>query len=114
MMKDGMVYGNYLQIQMGIENELTVPHEDNIEMAKDRKDERYAQLLNQCEEAGCSAEQFSSEVGCRGVVGNRMRQWLLLMGFPKCKINKLIKEIQETVEKVSHWIWLKRNDESIA
>ena len=32
--------------------ELTVPHEDNIDAAKDRKDERYTGLLDQCEEAG--------------------------------------------------------------
>ena len=93
--------------------ELTVPHEDNIDAAKDRKDERYAQLLDQCEEAGWSAEHFSIEVGCRGFVGHRMRQWLALIGLPNCKINKLIREIQETVEKASHWIWLKRNDEWI-
>ena len=93
--------------------ELTVPHEDNIDAAKDRKDERYAQLVDTCEEARWSAEHFSIEVGCRGFVGHRMRQWLALIGLPNCKINKLIREIQETVEKASHWIWLKRNDEWI-
>ena len=91
--------------------ELTVPHEDNIDAAKDRKDERYTGLLNQCEEAGWNAKHFSIEVGCRGFVGHRMRQWLSLIGLPKSKRNSMIKEIQETVEKASHWIWLKRNDE---
>ena len=91
--------------------ELTVPHEDNIDAAKDRKDKRYSELLNECEEAGWIADHFSIEVGCRGFVGNRMRKWLSVIGLPKTKRISIIKEIQETVEKASHWIWLKRNDE---
>lgn len=91
--------------------ELTVPHEDNIDAAKDRKDKRYSELLNECEEAGWTADHFSIEVGCRGFVGNRMRKWLSVIGLPKTKRISIIKEIQETVEKASHWIWLKRNDE---
>ena len=68
--------------------ELTVPHEDNIEMANDGKDERYAQVSDLYEEAGGSAEHFSIEVGCIAFVAEG-----LTMGFPKCKINKFIREI---------------------
>ena len=49
--------------------ELTVPHEDNIDDAQVRKDERYEHLLENCEDAGWSAVHFPVEVGCRGFIG---------------------------------------------
>ena len=92
--------------------ELTVPHEDNIDVAQLRKDERYEYLVEDCEEAGWMTVHYPVEVGCRGFVGNRLKQWLLSVGLSHRQISKVIKEIQCVVEKASHWIWLKRNDES--
>ncbi|XP_066932294.1 uncharacterized protein [Clytia hemisphaerica] len=91
--------------------ELTVPHEDNINAAQVRKDYRYEELLEKCEDAGQDATHHSVEVGCRGFVGNRLKKWLINIGLPKRTINKSIKELEEVTEKASHWIWLKRNDE---
>ena len=42
--------------------ELTVPHEDNIDAAQISKDERYANLLTECEENGWVAKHFPIEV----------------------------------------------------
>ena len=92
--------------------ELTVPHEDNIDAARDRKDQRYENLVNECEEAGWSTAHFSVEVGCRGFVGERLRKWFTKIGLSIRQCNAAIQEIQETVEKASHWIWLKRADET--
>ena len=91
--------------------ELTVPHEDNIDAAKDRKDERYEDLVKECEEAGWSAAHFSVEVGCRGFVGERLRKWFTKIGLNTRQNNAAIQDIQATVEKASHWIWLKREDD---
>ena len=91
--------------------ELTVPHEDNIDAARERKDDRYEKLVEECEEAGWSAAHFSVEVGCRGFVGERLRKWFLKIGLNNRQINGTIQQLQSTVEKASHWIWLKRNDE---
>ena len=91
--------------------ELTVPHEDNIDAAKDRKDERYEDLVKECEEAGWSAAHFSVEVGCRGFVGERLRMWFTKIGLNTRQNNAAIQDIQATVEKASHWIWLKREDD---
>ena len=92
--------------------ELTVPHEDNIEAARERKDTRYQKLLDDCGDAGWEAAHFSLEVGCRGFIGERVRKWLKKIGLNNREIGSTIKEIQETVEKASHWIWLKRSDDS--
>ena len=92
--------------------ELTVPFEDNLEDARLRKDERYEQLVDDCREAGWTAWHSPIEVGCRGFVGAPVRRWLLKTGFSSQEASKLIKEIQEVVEKASHWVWLKRDDES--
>ena len=89
-----------------------MPHKDDIEAAQIRKNERYANLIEECEEAGWSVKHFLVEVGCRGFVGNRLRSWLFAIGRCQCQVSNIIKEIQEVVEKASHWIWLKRNDEN--
>ena len=92
--------------------ELTVPFEDNIEHARARKNERYEDLTDQCVEDGWKAWHSPIEVGCRGFVGAKTRQWFLSLGFSNKKNSLLLKRIQETVEKASHWIWLKRDDDS--
>ena len=91
--------------------ELTVPHEDNIDAAQIRKDERYANLLTECEENGWMAKHFPIEVGCRGFIGNRLRDLLHFIGIKQTEMRKVMKNIEETVEKASHWVWLKRNDD---
>ena len=92
--------------------ELTVPHEDNIEAAHLRKNDRYEKLIQECEEVGWKATHYSVEVGCRGFIGVRLQQWLQKIGLNNRERSSAMKEIQQTVEKASHWIWLKRSDDS--
>ncbi|XP_066917441.1 uncharacterized protein [Clytia hemisphaerica] len=80
--------------------ELTVPHEDNIDAAQIRKDERYANLLTECEENGWMAKHFLIEDGCRRFIGNRLRDLLHFIGIKQAEMRK----IEETVEKASHWL----------
>ena len=50
--------------------ELTCPHEDNVDAAQVRKDERYEALVRECnEDAGWRATHFPVEVGYRGYIG---------------------------------------------
>ena len=90
--------------------ELTVPHEDNMEAAHERKKARYEELVKECEESGWKAAHFPVEVGCRGYVGVSMRRWLKVAGLSSRKMSGVIKKMQEVAEKASHWIWLKRSD----
>ena len=91
---------------------LTVPHEDNISMAHERKESRYDTLVEECEEAGWKATHFPVEVGCRGFIATSVRKWMRVAGLGPKKENAMMKALQETVEKASHWIWLKREDTS--
>ena len=54
--------------------ELTVPHEDNVAAAHERKEARYEGLMDKCAEEGWKPLHFPIEVGCRGFVGNSVRR----------------------------------------
>ena len=46
--------------------ELTVPLEDNVHQAHDRKTTKYSALVTPCEENGFKTHMFALEVGCLG------------------------------------------------
>ena len=70
--------------------ELAAPHEDNVDAAQLRKDERYEGLVNNCEDAGWPAAYFSVEVGCKGFADHRMKRWLLRLGVSDRKVSKVL------------------------
>ena len=84
--------------------ELTVPHEDNISSAHERKDNRHEALAGECDESGWKATQFPVEVGCRGFIATSVTKWVRVAGLGPKKRNIITKGLQETVEKASHWI----------
>ena len=55
---------------------------------------------------------FPVEVGCRGYIATSITKWMRVAGLCTKKRNTLTKALQETVEKASHWIWVKREDTS--
>ena len=87
-----------------------MPYEDNIRAAHERKEGRYEALVEGCEEAGWKATHFPVEVGCRGFISSSLRKWMRVAGLGPKKTNATARTLQETVEKASHWIWLKRVD----
>ena len=91
--------------------ELTVPHEDNMAAAHERKEARYEELLDECREEGWKAMSFPIEVGCRGFVGHSVKRWLRIAGLGPRESSQLIRKVQETVERASHWVWLRRHDD---
>ena len=92
--------------------ELTVSWETNIDGAYNRKNERYEELCQRCEDEGWVTECLPIEVGAPGYIGRRLPSLLNELGFNSREKNKIIKEIQSTTEKASFWIWLKREDTS--
>lgn len=90
--------------------ELTVPYEDNISSAHERKEKRYEALVEDCVEAGWKAVHFPVEVGCRGFIATSVRKWMREAGLGPKKASAMTKTLQDTVEKASHWVWLKRED----
>ena len=92
--------------------ELTVRREDNISSEHERKDNRYEALVGECEEAGWKTTHSPVEVGCRGFIATGVTKWMRVAGLGPKKRNTITKALQETVEKASHRIWLKRENTS--
>ena len=82
--------------------ELTVPHEDNISSAHERKDSRYEVFVGECEETGWKATHFPVEVGFRGVIATSIAKGMRVAGLGPKKRSIMTKALQETVEKASH------------
>ena len=92
--------------------ELTISWETNLDEAWIRKDERYEDIVNQCEDAGWTAKCLPIEIGARGFIGHRVYALFKDLGFSPKETKGLTATIQETVERGSFYIWLKRDDDS--
>ena len=68
--------------------------------------------MGECEEVEWKAMHFLVEVGCRGYIPTSITKWMRVAGLCTKKGNILTKALKETVEKASHWIWVKREDTS--
>ncbi|KAK7929282.1 hypothetical protein WMY93_005677 [Mugilogobius chulae] len=90
--------------------ELTVPWEEAIDEAYERKKLRYSQLAAEAEERGWSVLVYPVEVGCRGFVANSTIRLLKEVGITGRAQKKLIKELATSAEKSSHWLWLRRKE----
>ena len=88
--------------------ELTVPWEENIEVACERKLEKYQELVEQCKVNKWRTACHPIEVGCRGFAGRSVCRVLSRLGMIGEKKRKAIKAISESAEKASRWLWIKR------
>lgn len=94
--------------------ELTVPWEDSMEEAYERKHLRYADLAAEARHRGWKTEVRPVEVGCRGFVGTSTTKLLRDLGVKGKNQRAAIKAASEAAERSSQWLWLKRNDPSWA
>ena len=60
---------------------LTVPHEDNIASAHERKDNRYEALVGECGEAEWKATHFPVEAGSREFIVTSITKWMRVAGL---------------------------------
>ncbi|XP_061902037.1 uncharacterized protein LOC133649222 [Entelurus aequoreus] len=88
--------------------ELTVPWEDRMEEAQERKRAKYADLVADCRRNGWKARCEPIEVGCRGFAGKSLHRVLGLLGICGLHRRRAIKNILEASEKASRWLWLRR------
>ena len=88
--------------------ELTVPWEENIEVASERKLEKYQELVEQCKVNKWWTASYPIEVGCRGFAGRSICRVLSRLGMIGEKTRKAIRAISESAEKASRWLWIKR------
>ncbi|XP_076075792.1 uncharacterized protein LOC143046522 [Mytilus galloprovincialis] len=90
--------------------ELTVPWEDRIEEAYERKMAKYQQLVEDCKQRGWRTWCMAIEVGCRGFAGQSMWRALRTLGVVGAERKKLITEVCRVAEVASQWIWRKRDE----
>ncbi|KAF7659245.1 hypothetical protein LDENG_00000630 [Lucifuga dentata] len=90
--------------------ELTVPWEEGMEAAFERKKEKYSELSAVCMEAGWKASTFPVEIGCCGFIGKSTQQFLKVLGITRSRQRKALRELAEEAEQGSFWLWLRRND----
>ncbi|KAL7852145.1 hypothetical protein SRHO_G00179300 [Serrasalmus rhombeus] len=90
--------------------ELTVPWEEAIDEAYERKRLRYSDLAAQAEERGWTVLVCPVEVGCRGFVANSTIRLLKEVGIRGQAQRRSIKELATTAERSSHWLWLRRKE----
>ncbi|RXN06597.1 hypothetical protein ROHU_032706 [Labeo rohita] len=90
--------------------ELTVPLEEGIEAAFERKKAKYSELAVECREAGWKTTSYPVEVGCRSFLGLSTIRLLREAGVTRGKLRRATKDLAEEAEKGSFWLWLRRKD----
>ena len=90
--------------------ELTVPWEDAVEEAYERKSLKYAELAADAEQRGWKAKVCPVEVGCRGFVGKTTTRLLKDLGIRGQAQRQAIKALSSAAEWASQWLWVKRRD----
>lgn len=92
--------------------ELTIPAEEGMEAAYERKKAKYSELAAECREAGWKTTIYPVVVGCRGYMGLSTTRLLRDVGVTGGNLKKATKELAEEAEKGSFWLWLRRKDKS--
>lgn len=90
--------------------ELTVPWEDRIEEAHERKRAKYAELSSECRNNGWKVRCEPVEVGCRGFAGHSLLRTLKLLGVRGLLLRKATRNILEAAERALRWLWIRRGD----
>ncbi|KAM9850143.1 tectonic-1 [Aulostomus maculatus] len=90
--------------------ELTVPWEDHIEEANERKRAKYQELVEECRRNGWRARCEPIEVGCRGFAGQSLCRVYNVLGITGASKQRAIREATEAAEVASRWLWIRRGD----
>ncbi len=90
--------------------ELTVPWEERIEEANERKRAKYQELVEECRERGWRTFYEPIEVGCRGFAGRSLCKVLSRLGVTGVAKRRAIQSASEAAEKATRWLWIKRAD----
>lgn len=88
--------------------ELTVPWEDRMEEAHERKLKKYQGLILESQQKGWKAWNLPVEVGCRGFAGQSLWRALGVLGIEGMARKRLIGSVTEQAEAASNWIWIQR------
>ena len=76
--------------------ELTVPLEDKVHLAHDRKISKYCALVMACEENGFKTHMFALEVGCLGYLPHPFLYCFIALSLPKSPAHQIRPEVSKT------------------
>ena len=94
--------------------ELTISYETNFEVAAERKEEKYEELLTGACNAGYETELITLEVGSRGVINPAGFQYLkTTVNITTSEMSKLMFEVCKRTIEGSYSIWCSRNRNTI-
>lgn len=94
--------------------EPTVPWEDATEEANERKRLRYAEMADDAQQRGWKVSVCPVEIGCRGFVATSTVKLLKELGILGQTLRQTIKQVSDSAEYCSRWLWLRRKDLSWA
>ena len=87
---------------------LTVPLEDSVHLAHDRKTTKYSALVTACEENGFKTHMFALEVGCLGYCPHFFLHCFEALGLPKSAASQIRSEASKTALRSSYVLFLRR------
>ena len=90
--------------------ELTVPCEEAVKEAYERKLLRYLDLLKDCIANGWNAVWYPVEIGAQGFIARSMVKLMKELGMGGKERQTLIRRLGETTERSSNWLWLKSGE----
>ena len=88
--------------------ELTVPWEERMDEAQERKRAKYQELTEECRRQGWITRCEPIEVGCRGFAGQSLCRVLTKLGILGLCKKRAIKSTIDAAERATKWLWLKR------
>uniref|UniRef100_A0A3B1K6T8 Reverse transcriptase domain-containing protein n=1 Tax=Astyanax mexicanus TaxID=7994 RepID=A0A3B1K6T8_ASTMX len=88
--------------------ELTVPFEDEVDGAYERKRLKYTDLVAEVRERGWQAYIRPVEVGTRGFVAKSATRLLSEFGIRGRVLRTVLKELSDVAERSSQWLWFRR------
>lgn len=92
--------------------ELTVPFEDGVCAAADRKSQKYQALQQEIASNGYTCTLFTVEVGCRGNSIDSLRLCLSKLGLERKVVNRVCQSAALTALRCSYYIYLSRSNPS--
>ena len=85
--------------------ELTVPWEERMEEAQERKREKYQELVEDCRRKGWRTRRMPVEVGSRGFASHSLNKAYGTLGITSANRRRAIGNNMEAAEKASRWLW---------
>lgn len=86
--------------------ELTVPWEDRMEEAYERKRVNCEELAGECRSREWRTQCNPSDAGSKGFVGQSFIRALKMLGVKGLQNKKAIRDMTDAAEKASKWLWM--------